>query len=393
MPIRHNNRGTLVIERTFGATKVRRASGTNDPRTFQDVVKTLDSLVVAGRIDLVQAVADGAIRPLELHEKARSGSLPVIAGTGPNVAPTTTLLTQAVADFLATKTAGELYMKDLRSNIDRIVDRAFEDFGPRPKLSCLPSVLASLRTEYQAAGHRSSFNTLRGAALALARGSRKQPSALWEQVLSVDRFKIDDDDRREHRPFTVVEAKSIRDLLNEKKNHAGEMFWALCITGMRPKEYFDKAWSLHPHREPYYIDIRGTKTKSAKRKIPLIEASMVKPSMAYTTFSRLFRKIVAPFERTAKGELRWTLYDARRSYAVWSEAAGIPRSRRRYYMGHSKEDITAHYEQTKMEDIFMEDAVALRRYIPAAYSAWARRADAPPTHTLTAIEFEDLSIK
>lgn len=284
-------------------------------------------------------------------------------------------------------------MKDLRSNIDRIVDRAFELFGPRPKLSCLPSVLASLRTEFEAAGHRSSFNTLRGAALALARGKRKEPSALWEQVVSVDRFKIDDDERREHKPFTVVEAKNIRALLNERKTGTGEIFWALCTTGMRPREYFGKAWSLHPHAQPYYIDIRGTKTKSAKRKIPLIEASIAKPSIAYTTFSRIFREIVEPFGRTSSGELRWTLYDARRTYAVWAEAAGIPRSRRRYYMGHSKEDMTAHYEQTKMEDIFMEDAVALRRYIPAAYSAWIRRKEAPLTHTLTPIEFEDLSTK
>jgi len=387
MPIRHNNRGTIVIERSFGKTKVRRASGTHDLRTFEGVIRTLDALTVAGRTDLVEAVANGLIKPLDLYERARAGSLPVIAGTAADVAPTTTLLAEAVEAFLSTKGAGDLHMKDLRFNLARIVERAEEKIGPRAKLSCLPDVVALLRAEYLTAGHRSSFNTLRVAALCLARGKRKAPSALWEQVVEIERFKIDDDERREHKPLSVLQAVQLRELLNEKKDGAGGMFWVLCTTGMRPKEYFSGAWSLSPRKAPHCIVIHGTKTKASKRKVPLVEGSVPSARMAYSTFSRLFREIVKPFGLRGH-PLPWTLYDARRSYAVWCEAAGIPRSRRRYYMGHSKEDITAHYERQRMIDIFLEDSTALRSYLPAAYRTEEARMDEPQTPPLTPLSFK-----
>ena len=58
-----------------------------------------------------------------------------------------------------------------------------------------------------------------------------------------------------------------------------------------------------------------------------------------------------------------TPYDARRTYANWLEAAGIPRTRRKLYMGHGQTDVTDLYEWHEVEAFIAEDTEKLRQYI------------------------------
>ena len=58
-------------------------------------------------------------------------------------------------------------------------------------------------------------------------------------------------------------------------------------------------------------------------------------------------------------------YDLRRTYATWMEAAQIPRTRRRQYMGHSLGDVTDIYEQHEVEQYLAEDASKLDAFVKA----------------------------
>lgn len=56
-------------------------------------------------------------------------------------------------------------------------------------------------------------------------------------------------------------------------------------------------------------------------------------------------------------------YDLRRTYANWLEAAGIPRTRRKLYMGHAVGDITGMYELHEVQNHLAADAAKLTSYL------------------------------
>lgn len=104
--------------------------------------------------------------------------------------------------------------------------------------------------------------------------------------------------------------------------------WSMATTGMGGGEYWGR-WSVRSDR----VHIEGTKRVGRVRDVPLALRPTV-PRMHRRTFEDKVR------ERT--NEL--TPYDLRRTYANWLEAAGIPRTRRRLYLGHGTGDVTDLYE-------------------------------------------------
>jgi integrase len=64
-----------------------------------------------------------------------------------------------------------------------------------------------------------------------------------------------------------------------------------------------------------------------------------------------------------------TVYDLRRTYANWLEAAGIPRTRRRMYLGHGARDVTDLYESHEVKAFLVEDAAKLRRFVGESHDS------------------------
>ena len=56
-------------------------------------------------------------------------------------------------------------------------------------------------------------------------------------------------------------------------------------------------------------------------------------------------------------------YDLRRTYANWLESAGIPRTRRRLYMGHGGADVTDLYEQHEVKSFLVEDSAKISAFL------------------------------
>jgi len=94
----------------------------------------------------------------------------------------------------------------------------------------------------------------------------------------------------------------------------------MATTGMGAGEYWGR-WHLQADR----VHIEGTKRAGRVRDIPLVAAPAV---------PRMHRRTFEDGVRARSRDL--TPYDLRRTYANWLEASGIPRTRRRLYLGHRR---------------------------------------------------------
>ena len=151
--------------------------------------------------------------------------------------------------------------------------------------------------------------------------------------------------KRAGHPLTVAEVIALTEQLTPA--HA-EIVWAMATTGMGPGELWG-SWQVLPDR----IHIAGTKRAGRVRDVPLLWP-LAPPARAYQAFRRALSM--------ASGETV-DPYDLRRSYATWLEAAAIPRTRRRLYLGHGARSVTDLYERHQVEAFLAEDGPRLRRFI------------------------------
>ena len=143
--------------------------------------------------------------------------------------------------------------------------------------------------------------------------------------------------RRWH-PLTPDELRAI--FPQPETDAIDAIVWGMASTGMGAGEYWGR-WHLQGDR----IHIEGTKRAGRVRDVPLVTPPAV-PRMHRRTFEDGVR------ERSRD----LTPYDLRRSYANWLEAAGIPRARRRLYLGHSAGDVTDLYEMHEVAALLVDDA-------------------------------------
>jgi len=123
----------------------------------------------------------------------------------------------------------------------------------------------------------------------------------------------------------------------------------MSLTGMRPNEMWGE-WEI----DHYAVRIHGTKTKGADRVVPLVSVLLFHPQVSYVVFRKALRT-------ASDGQM--TPYDLRRTYANWLEAAGIPRTRRRLYLGHGASDVTDLYEAHEVRAFLAADAEKLRAFL------------------------------
>ena len=116
--------------------------------------------------------------------------------------------------------------------------------------------------------------------------------------------------------------------------------------------------SIGERRQGNLVRVNGTKTENAERVVPLLYP-VTKPSLTYRQFNRRLEKLNLPV-RARTG---------RKCFARWMNEAGIPRTRRRAYLGHAtREDVTDRYEGYSPEAYLEEDRQRLRDFIGATPS-------------------------
>lgn len=353
MPTKSNGRGSFLIEKSYrGVGSIRRASGTQERRTFRRVVAMLDHLYQLGRLDLLDEVRQGNLTPLELYATYRVGAfdrLPTAEGVRS--------LRRAAAEFAESHDCSERHRRDIRYYLAGF-PASDPDAGSVPKdgvllrgerddvaVSELPRILKKYRDECSKKGTATAFRMARTVSLAFIHRTLSRHHKLWYQTAEVELLS----ERREPtHPFTVLEARAIESKLGPD---LGPAFMTMCTTGMGPGEYWGD-WEAGADR----VMIHGTKREARERVVPLVREP-VRPPLSYGRFSKSFREAMAELD------LDGVLYDCRRAYATWMANAKIPRARRKAYLGHQSGDVTDRYEEEPVERHLSADARALGDYL------------------------------
>lgn len=333
-PHRDGGRGSFILDRVIrGVGRIKLASGTTHRPTFKLLNDMLTGLHERGRLDLLSALRDRILTPLQVWDAYRVGELERL--------PTATMLVPLLPAF---KTWRETSRQSAESGKSRKnAGRHLEKHARKDaRVADLPAILLDARRELAAAGHTVAFNRLKSAAQAFVRDTMGKASPLYRELTGIPRFAEVTTVVR--RPQTVAALAAFAATLDEATRAA---VWSMATTGMGPGEYWG-TWE----RKLGYIHIEGTKRAGRVRDVPDL-GRCTPPTIGMHAVEDRLVKANAPFAP----------YDLRRSFANWLEAARIPRTRRKLYLGHRAGDVTALYELHEIQAFLASDGETLKAYI------------------------------
>jgi integrase len=328
---------TLMIDRRYrGVGRIKRASGTKIPAVKKKIERMLEVLHGQGRLDILRALRDVRIDFLEVldaYQRNALDTLPVGAALAP--------LAKAFEDWMnslrADVDASESHIRAMRTTVNYL--KAVDAKAP---IGHAAAVLDKLN-ETLGAKHPRSFNLTRSHVLRFVRAKLKKNHPVWLACAAVEPRKVPKTTKRT--PLTPDQMRNF--FPNPETDQLDGIAWSMATTGMHQKELWGR-WETKADR----VEIQGTKRGGRRRSVPLIQAPTV-PACHRRTFEDALRSRTSQF----------TPYDLRRTYATWLESAGIPRTRRRLYMGHGVKDVTDLYEQHEVTAFLSDDGEKLRSFV------------------------------
>jgi integrase len=224
--------------------------------------------------------------------------------------------------------------------------KALLSLSAEPTIGDLPALVRQYRDVCKAKGASVMFARSRAIVQGFIRDTLGRQHALYLSVAAIPTLNSGAcPKRRAQRPEALAE------LLSRLPEPHRAMAWSMAVTGMGPKEYWG---SWERRTTPAAIHINGTKRQSRVRDVPLwVDWLPMVPVRSRSRFVAVWRAHLG-------AELG--IYDLRRSFAVWMEDAGIPRSRQRLFMGHAVGDITGLYQTRELLSWLPEDAQRLHLF-------------------------------
>ena len=344
-PHRSNQRGSFRLDRRFGPVgRINRASGTTDADTFRRMDDMLTVLYETGQWDVLRCVRDGQLRPLEVWDAYRRGKLARLPDP---------------EELLDLRVSVDRWLKGFeasakhRDRYEGLFERLIE---PKTTVRDLPALLRAFREQCQTEQHPRTFNIARAGCQAFLRDTFGTRHRLWEAIGTVPTLRVTS---RRGRKLSV---SKVADVAQALKRWAPE-WWSLCLTGMRRGEY----WDVNAKREGPYtgrwvlledrLVVHGTKTGAADRFLPRL-GQIVQPRLGHWGFGQALRK-------ASDGALR--PHDARHTFSHWMELAGVPRIRRKLYLGHrTVRDVTELYEEHDVRGFLVDDEAKMREFMGRA---------------------------
>ena len=346
---RINNRGTLRLDVRTPIGRIARVSGSSHLPTVNKITAMLKEFGTQEplRLDILRGIRDGKLNPLVVYEAYVSRRLDLLP-----TAVTMTHLGSALGAWLPLAQCGEKHRAAHKTAINSLkaASRKSATVGE------LPSILRAVRLKLARANHAAQFNRVRASVQAFVRDTLGQNSEIYKGVSDVT--SMEETKARKNNPqvvaFVIELARTIA------AEHVGAL-WGMALTGMGPKEFFN-GWRL----EGSGIRVPGTKRKGRDRLVPLVLSDRFAGATGDRALTTEYR--ARKFAQALKGASGGTVqpYDLRRTYATWMEAAQIPRTRRRQYMGHSTKDVTDLYEAHEVELYLIEDAGKLEQFVRTA---------------------------
>ena len=327
--------GTRVLDRQFaGVGRLQARSGTHDRAVYDQLNQMLTSLYQFRRIDVLAAIRDSLVQPLDiLAAYRRRGAADL------QLRHRATPLKAAVDAWLEKTELRPTTVAGYRGALNQLL----KSTDASTSVDALPGLVATYKD--RANGARA-FNLARSAALSFALHTLGKRDEVYKAIR-------DDVQPRPYRakPTTGVTVKRAREIAVAAGPVVGRMWWSMCVTGMRPSEYLGGDWEVKDKR----VSVHGHKTGGAERVVPLVHP-LVAPGHQYKKFREALQEIAPDV----------TPRTARKSYAAWMEQAGIPRTRRRRYLGHKRQDVTDIYEDFPVESFLNADRQLLRTHVGKA---------------------------
>lgn len=342
-----NNRGTFVIDRRFkGIGRIRRASGTTSKETLQQIVSMLKEFYETGKHAVLREIQRGTVTPIEVFGYWREGKLDHIpsAATLKPILPT-------ITDWILSHNVTDITKRNYTFSIKR-----FADIAGNVQIQDLPEAVEVYRQHCMDAGKHRSFNFARTPILAYLRATFGRSHHLYQAVSGIR--TLTEKTKRQAPQLSVAEAVELMRALPPVHS---EIARAMLLTGMGWTEVLNEWWI-----ESDRVVIKGTKAKGRDRFVPLIDPDLKRPERGTKAFRTQLKKVrpdVSP-------------YSFRRTFAHWLEMAGVPRARRRMYLGHSGKDVTDLYERHDVARFLQTDAKLFKDWF---FAEWEKSKKEEPS--------------
>ncbi len=337
-----NSRGTFVLKARYpGVPPIRRASGTTNPDVLERLHRMLDALYEQARHDILEGIATGRLKPLQVLTRFRLRELDRL--------PHADLLPPLLATFKAWAETAEGSEEHRRSRL-----KAWKRWGAvateATTVGELPAVLREDRV--RCAAHAVTFNNGRAAAMAFVRDRLSKRHALHDAVADVPLLKATRKRRR-----IALSVEQLREAVRVLGPGLGGMAWTMAVTGMGNKEYWTTPWFVYA---PTHVVIEGSKREGRDRLVPYVS-----PLTAPQCQEKAFGKRIRELRTAGKLPAAVTIYSLRRTFAVILSNAGVDKARRRIYMGHAKAaSMTEFYEMSQeIVEYLAEDSRRIRAYL------------------------------
>jgi len=339
-----NSRGTYVLKRKYpGVPAIRRASGTSDAVMHERLERMCDTLYERGRHDLLEGIATGRLKPLQVYAKYRTDELERL--------PAAELLPALLVTFKAWAESAEGGSETRRARLKAHKRWATIPGADRMTVGELAVLLKQDREGRRIAGKAKSFNDGRAAAMAFVRDTISKRHRLHTEVADVPLLKATKRQRR-----VALTIPQLRDAVKALGPGLGGMAYTMAVTGMGNKDYWGTPWSVHA---PTHVHIEGSKREGRDRFAPYV-CPLKSPVCAEKKFGDELRAL----RKAGKIPSAVTIYSLRRTFAVILANAGVPQARRAIYMGHSAKGMTQFYEMSQeIMDYLAEDSKRMREYL------------------------------
>lgn len=345
---------TLIIDRTFpGVGRIKKATGTTNPAVRRKLNRMLTALYDDGRLDILRAIRDNNLSLLQVHDAYQRKALDQL----PTVETVKALVPTMRAWVDGLRVPDDYSAKHITSM--RTTLGYLEAAAPKATLHDLPAVLDKLRDSLGKPYPRS-FNLARAHCMAFVRATLKRSHELYAQITDIELRKVP---KRAERPDLAPDWMRAM-FPSPATDPVDAIAWGMAATGMGAEEYWGR-WAVMADR----VRVYGTKRDARVRDVPLVLAPSA-PAMHRRTFEDKVR------ERTNRAI---EPYDLRRCFSRWMESAGVPRIRRKMYMGHAVGDVTELYERHEVEAYLRADALKVREWLGLP-------SDEPPTLRLEKAE-------
>lgn len=341
-PHKSSGRGTFILDRKTRVGRIAVASGTTHAPTFRRLNEMITTLAETGRGDLLKEIRDGRLRPLEVYESFRVNELHRLP-LGNMLKP----LAPTLNAWLETVDCSKAQRAAHKTMIAKVTARG------EGTVADLPGRLVLVGLDCRKDKTPAQFNRARASVLSFVRDTLKRSHRIYGEVRDIPIMKEKKSPERHILSWAEVETKA--ELMTDKRDRLA--VYGMALTGMGPKEWYIDGWDEREDR----IIIYGEKRSGRKRIIPAVRTE-------YFVCAKPVADVGIEREKRRFGERLLATcgvrpYDLRRSYANLLEAAGIPRTRRKAYMGHAGGDVTSLYERHEVDQFLAEDAKRLEAFL------------------------------